>query len=107
MPVQPDAANVLYQSIVFAKKQKLSDYISSLGFECCSTDEFGDAINLSASNARVEQVSVVLSSWGCQFGTWVSGCTTSTGATFADREGAVKTADIDTTGLAPETRGAR
>jgi hypothetical protein len=84
VPVQPDAANVLYQSIVFAKKDKLSSYISSLGFECCSTDEFGDAINLSASAARVEQVSVVLSSWGCQFGTWVSGCTTSTGATFSE-----------------------
>jgi len=31
----------------------------------------------------------------------------STGATFADRERAVKTADIDTTGLATETRGTR
>jgi DNA modification methylase len=31
----------------------------------------------------------------------------STGATFADREGAVKTADIDTTSLATETKGAR
>ena len=38
---------------------------------------------------------------------WQRRCLPSTGATFADREGAVKTADIDTTGLAPETRGAR
>jgi hypothetical protein len=84
VPVQPDAAGILYQSIIYAKKSALSDYISSLGFECCSTDEFGDALNLSADNARAVKVSVVLSSWGCESGSWVSGCSTTKGATFSE-----------------------
>jgi hypothetical protein len=82
--VQPDAQNVLYSSIVTSKGGKLADDISSLGFECCSTDEFGDAMNLTEGNARVEQVDVILSSWGCQIGTWVSGCYTNKGATFEE-----------------------
>jgi hypothetical protein len=84
-PVEPDAATVLYNSIISNKAGKLADNISSLGFECCTTDEFGDALNLTANNSRIEQVSFVLQSWACQIGSWnADNCYTNKGATFEE-----------------------
>ncbi|HEY3674478.1 MAG TPA: hypothetical protein VGK84_00640 [Candidatus Tumulicola sp.] len=84
-PVEPDAATVLYNSIISNKNGKLADDISSLGFECCSTNEFGDALNLTANNARIQQVSFVLQSWACQIGSWnADNCLTNKGATFSE-----------------------
>src|ERR1700678_188702 len=84
-PVEPDAATVLYNSIISNKAGKLADNISSLGFECCTTDEFGDALNLTANNSRIEQVSFVLQSWACQIGSWnADNCYTNKGDTFEE-----------------------
>ena len=84
-PVRPDAQSALYNSIVVTKSGQLSSDIASEGFECCSVNEFGDGMNLTANNARVTQVSVVLDSWGCESGFWNSGdCSTTRGATFSE-----------------------
>jgi hypothetical protein len=84
-PAQPNPATVLYDSIISNKAGKLSDDVASLGFECCAADEFGDALNLTANNSRVEQVSFVLQSWACQSGSWnEDNCETTKGATFSE-----------------------
>lgn len=41
--------------------------ISSVGFECCGVDEWGDGLNLTASGT-LGSVSFVMDSWGCQKG---------------------------------------
>jgi hypothetical protein len=79
------AKNSIYDSIVVNKQGKTSSYISSLGFECCSTKEFGDGLVFTQSNARLKEVSVVMSSWGCESGFWNNDtCTTSPGTGFEE-----------------------
>ncbi len=57
--------------------------VSSLGFEATSTAEFGDVVALGPGPRHLERVRVVLSSWGCEDGTWHGGdCATTPGATF-------------------------
>lgn len=76
--------NAIYNSIVF-KKGKTSSYIASLGFECCSTKEFGDGLVFTRSGARLNTITVVLSSWGCESGFWYSDdCLTTAGAKFEE-----------------------
>src|SRR5437660_12811787 len=57
--------------------------VVSEGFECCAVQEFGDGLNLVATGGTIGQVTMVLSSWACQTGNWVSGCVTAPGSTFA------------------------
>jgi hypothetical protein len=79
------SGTAIYNSIVVNKHGKTSSYISSLGFECCSTKEFGDGLIFSGANARLATVSVVMSSWGCQSGFWNNDtCTTSPNTGFEE-----------------------
>jgi hypothetical protein len=65
---RPDASSaVVYDSIVTNSKNQLSSYIASEGFECCSTDEFGDSLVLT-QGGRLKQIEVVMDSWGCESG---------------------------------------
>ncbi len=71
---------VIYDSI----SDPLPGNIPSVGFEATSTSEFGDEIRFTADTGRVLQsVTVIMSSWGCESGDWVSmDCVTTSGATF-------------------------
>jgi len=79
------SSSAIYDSIIVNKKGKTSSAIASEGFECCSTKEFGDGFVFTKSGARLNQVSVVLSSWGCQSGFWYSNnCMTTPGSNFKE-----------------------
>jgi hypothetical protein len=84
-PVRPAANAALYDSIVVNSQGKPYSDIASLGFECCSVDEFGDALSLKKASARVTKVSVLLSSWGCEAGSGFNGtCQTTPGSGFSE-----------------------
>lgn len=56
----------------------------SQAFQAQQTSEFGDSVQLAGSLRKAESVDVVMSSWGCQTGTWNAGdCATKKGATFS------------------------
>jgi hypothetical protein len=75
--------NTVYDSIVTLKGNKVSSNISSEGFECCSTKEFGDGLVFTHAAKRLKRVGVVLNSWGCESGHWYSDdCQTTPGDTF-------------------------
>lgn len=59
--------------------------VPSQAFQATQTSEFGDGVSLEPGTSRkLQSVRVVLSSWGCQSGTWNAGdCFTAAGATFA------------------------
>ena len=60
------------------------DNVVSLGFEATSTSEFGDLVQLAPGARRLDSVEVLLSSWGCENGSWnIGDCTTTPGATFS------------------------
>ena len=57
--------------------------VSSQAFQAQQTSEFGDSIRLASGPRKADSVDVVMSSWGCETGTWTGGdCATSAGATF-------------------------
>jgi len=64
----------------------LKGNMASVGFQATQTSEFGDAITFSpTANHKLASVTVTLSSWGCQSGTWTGGdCMTTPGATFTE-----------------------
>jgi hypothetical protein len=56
----------------------------SQAFQAQQTSEFGDSVMLAAGPRNADSVDVVMSSWGCQQGTWNGGdCVTAKGATFS------------------------
>ena len=55
---------------------------ASGGPEAYGFAEMGDGLGLTVTSGTLAEVSVVLSSWACQSGGWVSGCTTRAHATF-------------------------
>lgn len=61
--------------------------VPSVGFEATSSKELGDQIGLLGVGARtVTSVTVIMSSWGCQSGSWTgspTSCVTTPGATFS------------------------
>jgi hypothetical protein len=58
--------------------------VPSQAFQATQTSEFGDSVELGGSLRRADSVDVVMSSWGCQTGTWNGGdCATKKGATFS------------------------
>ncbi len=82
--IEAAPAGAIYDSIVTNKAGKVSSYISSLGFECCSTKEFGDGVVFTQAGKRLKSISVVMSSWGCENGTWnADNCQTSPGTGFS------------------------
>jgi len=56
--------------------------VVSLGFEATSTQEFGDLVQLAPGARRLDTVTVLLSSWGCETGSGPT-CLTTPGATFS------------------------
>lgn len=53
-------------------------------FQAQQTSEFGDSVRLIPGGRHADSVDVVMSSWGCQTGTWNAGdCATAKGATFS------------------------
>jgi hypothetical protein len=74
------AARLAYDSI----PGTLPGNVPSHAFQATQTSEFGDGVRLeSGTPRRLQSVRVILSSWGCQSGTWNGGdCVTASGATF-------------------------
>ena len=55
----------------------------SIGFAATSTKELGDRVTLAGSNRHLDNVTVSLTSWACEFGEWnLNNCMTTDGATF-------------------------
>lgn len=74
----------IYDSIVTNKAGKTSSHISSLGFECCATKEFGDGVVFAQAGMRLRSISVVMDSWGCESGFWNDDtCSTTPGSAFS------------------------
>ncbi len=69
-------------TIVYNSIPKPVHAIASQGFECCQVNEFGDGVHLTHTG-RLDKVSVVMDSWGCQAGHWYSNdCVTVPGTGF-------------------------
>jgi hypothetical protein len=69
-------------SVVYNSVPKPLHGIPSQGFECCQVLEFGDGMNLTHTG-RLNAVSIVMDSWGCQTGHGnLPNCMTTPGATF-------------------------
>jgi parallel beta-helix repeat protein len=76
------SSGVVFDSI----PSTLPGNIPSVGFEATSAAEFGDYSTFSTTNPNhlLQNVDVVMSSWGCESGHWFDGtCTTTPGATFS------------------------
>lgn len=57
--------------------------VPSIGYEATSTNEFGAQLNLAGTDRENPKVTVLMSSWGCQSGSWnLLTCLTTPGATF-------------------------
>ena len=61
---------------------QLPGNVPSVGFEATQTDEFGDQIRLAPGGQKLKKVTVAMSSWACEAGTWTAACDTTPGATF-------------------------
>jgi len=74
-------AGALYDSI----PNPLPGNLPSWGFEATSTSEFGNQITFDNGSRNLHQVTVTMSSWACQSGSWIDGtCLTAPGSTFAE-----------------------
>lgn len=59
--------------------------VPSLGYEATSTSEFGGQIQLAGTQRTGLQLTVLMSSWGCESGTWNGAdCSTTPGSTFSE-----------------------
>lgn len=57
--------------------------VASVGFEATQASELGDEVMLTGAGALLKTVRVIMSSWGCESGTWYNNdCLTTPGATF-------------------------
>jgi hypothetical protein len=73
------AAGVIFDSI----PSPIPGNVASVGFEATSVSEFGDYATFDTDNRELQNVDVLMSSWGCESGTWNGGdCETSENATF-------------------------
>lgn len=63
---------------------KVSGNVPSLSFEGAPAKEFGDLVALGGKARKLDSMSVLLSSWGCETGYYyaVGNCQTTPGATF-------------------------
>ena len=76
------AAGVIFDSV----PSPLPGNVVSWGFEATSTSEFGDYATFDDTNTNrlLQNVDVLMSSWGCQDGTWNAGtCSTTTEPSFS------------------------
>jgi hypothetical protein len=74
---------IIYNNIAFPQPGN----VASEGFACCSASEFGGQVKLAPPPAghvwKNPTVTVLMSSWACQQGTWFSeNCKTTKGAKF-------------------------
>ena len=59
--------------------------VPSWGYEAESVSEFGGQIQLAGTQRTDLQLTVLMSSWGCESGTWFAGnCATTPGASFSE-----------------------
>ncbi len=61
---------------------QLPGNVAGVSLEATQTDAFGDQIRLAPGTRKLEKVSVILSSWACETGSWTAGCVTTPGAKF-------------------------
>ena len=74
------SGTVIYDSTV----SPLPGNLPSVGAEAYAFSEFGDEVSFATDSRTLKQVTVTLSSWGCEAGHWFSAdCETSPGATFS------------------------
>jgi hypothetical protein len=58
--------------------------VASVGNEAYSNSEFGSLVQFAGSDRRGQTVTILMSSWGCQEGSWTNDtCSTSPGAKFS------------------------
>jgi hypothetical protein len=80
LPAFATPATVVYDNI----PSPTPGNVPSVGFEATSTAEFGGLVQLAGTSRQNPTVTVLMSSWGCQSGSWFAGnCTTTPGATFS------------------------
>jgi hypothetical protein len=73
------AAEVIYNNIPKPTPKNLP----SVSFEATSTSEFGGELEFAGTARTNPKVTVLMSSWGCQSGSWFAhDCVTTPGATF-------------------------
>jgi hypothetical protein len=86
------AVMVLSASSVFAAGTTIYDNIPnplpgnvpSYAYEANGVRQFGDQVAFSGSERKLRDITVLMSSWGCQSGHWYSNdCVTTPGATFS------------------------
>ena len=76
----PAVPKVIYDSSV----SPLPANLPSVGPEAYSFTEFGDQVTFAGTNRNLKNVTVTLSSWACQSGSWTThNCVSAKGATFA------------------------
>ena len=63
---------------------KVSGNVPSVSFEGAPAKEFGDQVDLGKKSRKLDSMSVLLSSWGCETGNYfpTGNCQTTPGATF-------------------------
>ena len=80
LPAQAATSTVIYNASV----KPLPGNLPSVGGEAYSFNEFGDEVVFAGSARKLNTVTITLSSWACQQGTWVDkDCVTARGATFS------------------------
>jgi hypothetical protein len=73
------ASTTIYRST----QEPLPGNVVSVGFEATSASEFGDEITFAHTQRHLTTVTVTMSSWACQAGTWTGDdCVTTPGAKF-------------------------
>jgi hypothetical protein len=78
------AVSLTYKTIYNNIPSPMPGNLPSEAFEAQSASEFGGQVQFAGTARNNPQLTVTMSSWGCQSGHWFSGdCHTSRGATFS------------------------
>ncbi len=74
-------SSTIYSSLL---SSPLHGNMTSVGAEAYAFKELGNDVTFAGKNRSLTNVTVTMSSWGCQSGSWVRGdCVTANGATFS------------------------
>src|SRR6478609_2428228 len=74
-------SSTIYSSLL---SNPLHGNMPSVGAEAYAFSELGNDVTFTGKNRSLTNVTVTLSSWGCQSGSWFNGnCVTASGATFS------------------------
>src|SRR6478752_6982332 len=75
----PAAKATIYNNI----PSPLPGNVASVGFEANGASEYGGQVSFEGTNRKKAQLTIVMSSWGCQSGSWSTGnCSSGKKATF-------------------------